>query len=375
MKKKITFLGILLTLFALSTAVRSDSELDILQNSKSATERKIDEAQSQLQRIKNEIKQLEQKSQSTENQLRAAELQLEKAIAVVNVQAETVALARNDLKELGTKIEMTDRSIDRSQKHLHTRANALLKLSLLNNAEYLLTSADAAEMEFRIRLLNTIAESDAKIIAQTIESKKRMEELRSEKEEALANLEQEEERLVAAKNDVVNRKKNLESLRRSLAQNAREAEENRRQTQSAINSLKSALKNIQKKIEKRLEELKNRWNTKDFDRPGSGDVFTPELDLDGIFIRAKEGSPVKVSADGEILSIQELKGMGQTIIVGHGNNYSTVYANLSRIDVKQGQEVRSGSVIGRSGRSAYGEMFYFAIFQNGKPVDPKTKIR
>lgn len=70
----------------------------------------------------------------------------------------------------------------------------------------------------------------------------------------------------------------------------------------------------------------------------------------GIDIRTREGAKVVASQSGRVSFCDEkVKGLGKTIVIEHGNGYSTVYAHNSRIMVKVGDWVRQGEVIARAG--------------------------
>lgn len=70
----------------------------------------------------------------------------------------------------------------------------------------------------------------------------------------------------------------------------------------------------------------------------------------GIDIRTREGVKVVASQSGRVSFCDEkVKGYGKTIVIEHGNGYSTVYAHNSRILVKVGDWVRQGETIARAG--------------------------
>ena len=85
---------------------------------------------------------------------------------------------------------------------------------------------------------------------------------------------------------------------------------------------------------------------------------------DGIQIALPEGSSVKSVADGEVAYASEVNG-DLVVFVRHGK-YFTTYTQLSSISVAVGQQVKAGSVIGRSGKSIDGEGAIIFMINNDK---------
>ena len=92
----------------------------------------------------------------------------------------------------------------------------------------------------------------------------------------------------------------------------------------------------------------------------------------GINIRTAKGTPVRAIYSGKVLYSGPLEGYGNLIIVGHGEDYHTLYGHLDEIIAKVGQSIRKDQIIGRSGDtgSLMGETLYFEIRHKGKPVEP-----
>lgn len=85
---------------------------------------------------------------------------------------------------------------------------------------------------------------------------------------------------------------------------------------------------------------------------------------DGIQIALPEGSAVKSVADGEVVYASEING-DLVVFVRHGK-YFTSYNQLSGISVSVGQQVKAGSVLGRSGKSIDGEGAIIFMINNEK---------
>ena len=96
---------------------------------------------------------------------------------------------------------------------------------------------------------------------------------------------------------------------------------------------------------------------------------------DGIEISLPVGSTVKCVADGKISYISEEAGE-QMIIIQHGK-YFTGYTNLSSVSVSKNQEVKAGTILGKSGASLDGEGALIFMIMNEKttPIDPEIWLK
>lgn len=70
-------------------------------------------------------------------------------------------------------------------------------------------------------------------------------------------------------------------------------------------------------------------------------------------------------------------GFGNVVYVRHANNHTTVYAHLSRINVRKGQSVSQGQNIGAVGATGWatGPHLHFEFRVNGRHQDPMTIAR
>ena len=72
----------------------------------------------------------------------------------------------------------------------------------------------------------------------------------------------------------------------------------------------------------------------------------------GIDFHAPEGTPVKAMMDGKVtLAEADMYFTGGTIIFDHGHGVSTLFMHMKDIDVKVGQKVKQGKIIGTLGKS------------------------
>lgn len=96
----------------------------------------------------------------------------------------------------------------------------------------------------------------------------------------------------------------------------------------------------------------------------------------GIDVRGKTGTPIYAAADGTVQFAQYHGGYGNTIMIDHGGRYETLYAHLYRIHVEEGEKVRKGDTIGElgsTGRST-GPHLHYEIIKDGQHVDPEPYL-
>lgn len=96
----------------------------------------------------------------------------------------------------------------------------------------------------------------------------------------------------------------------------------------------------------------------------------------GVDYAAPAGTPVRATASGRIISLGWNGGYGNTVVISHGGAFSTLYAHLSghRANLKTGQRVEQGEVIGYVGKSglATGAHLHYEFLVNGKHQNPLT---
>jgi murein hydrolase activator len=92
----------------------------------------------------------------------------------------------------------------------------------------------------------------------------------------------------------------------------------------------------------------------------------------GVFIRAPEGEPVRAVARGQVVYADWMRGFGNLMIVDHGENYLSIYANAESLLKQVGEAVTAGDVVATSGSSGGNEEtgLYFEMRHLGRPFDP-----
>jgi murein DD-endopeptidase MepM/ murein hydrolase activator NlpD len=92
----------------------------------------------------------------------------------------------------------------------------------------------------------------------------------------------------------------------------------------------------------------------------------------GTDFRAKTPTPIKCVNDGVVVLAQDRFYAGNSVIVDHGRGIYTCYYHLSKFDVKKGDEVKKGQILGLSGSTGRvtGPHLHFAVRVGTTVVDP-----
>ena len=97
----------------------------------------------------------------------------------------------------------------------------------------------------------------------------------------------------------------------------------------------------------------------------------------GVGIGAPLGTPVRAVAGGLVVLAEAFGTYGQTVIVSHGDGDYSVYGSLARAEVRKGQTIQKGQVLGTVGRTdpELEAHLHFEIRPNGRAVDPLEWLR
>jgi septal ring factor EnvC (AmiA/AmiB activator) len=211
-----------------------------------------------------------------------------------------------------------------------------------------------------------------------------MTNLKQKQRKVVRSLEKEEKRL---RRDLDDTKKALaeiddliakivkEEIERA-AREARERERNKNKLKDVENAFATTA------LSASFEENKNKfsWPVAGFVSLKFGRQNHPVLkgiviQNDGVNIQTKRNEPVRVIFDGEVRKVAFFKGVGNAVIISHGE-YFSVYAGLKEVFVKIGEKVSTGHEIGRVVSNVDGiSELRFQIRKNTEALDPQSWLR
>ena len=141
-----------------------------------------------------------------------------------------------------------------------------------------------------------------------------------------------------------------------------------------------------------IKELKRNWSENDstdldFIIPAEGRLSgnfglrrffngKPRSPHAGLDVAVARGTPIKASAPGKVLAVDDYFFNGKTVFLDHGNGLITMYCHLDQSEVKTGDIVSKGQPIALSGQSgrATGPHLHWSVILNGAMIDPALFI-
>lgn len=120
-------------------------------------------------------------------------------------------------------------------------------------------------------------------------------------------------------------------------------------------------------------------NNKDLKRMASGygwrtDPFTKARKFHyGMDFSSPQGTPVYATGDGVVIRADDgSSGYGNHIRIDHGYGYVTLYGHLSAYNVRAGQHVKRGDLIGKVGSTGRSEAphLHYEVMKNGEHINP-----
>lgn len=98
----------------------------------------------------------------------------------------------------------------------------------------------------------------------------------------------------------------------------------------------------------------------------------------GLDIGGRKNQTIYSAHDGTVVYAGSgFRGYGKMILIEYDSNWASLYGHLNRIEVKMGQKVLAGQVIGKMGRTgrATGVHLHFELIKGKQPVDPLPYLR
>ena len=361
---------------------QQQDELDKLRKERADLEKKMAELQRSARTLVDEVNNLEAQRKTTARLVGALDQQLE------TINTEVI--------KAGSGLVKAERELVNKRSALQHRMVKIYKRGSLYDVEAMLSAQSFAGLVARYKYLHELALHDRglvrrveglrdQIISQRLLLVRLQDEVarnRSEKDREarrLAALESRRQRnLTTVQQSATQTRARLTQLTRDEAKVAgviASLETARRRAQMSPNARPAAPSSIRTSDLGKLD-----WPVDGAVLYRFGRVINPNNTTtrwNGIGIGASVGTAVKSIAAGEVVLADNVGTYGPTVIVQHGGGDYSVYGSLSRIDVRKGQQIPKGQMIGTVGATDpdLPPHLHFEIRPKGRSVDPLEWLR
>src|SRR5690606_14015746 len=104
-------------------------------------------------------------------------------------------------------------------------------------------------------------------------------------------------------------------------------------------------------------------------------VKSVNIQSNGVRIATEQGAKARAVFDGKVIAVQIIKGGNKAVLVQHGN-FISVYNNLGKVFVDEGDNVTTKQEIGEifTSKSSNDTLLKFMIYENSKTQNPASWI-
>ena len=111
---------------------------------------------------------------------------------------------------------------------------------------------------------------------------------------------------------------------------------------------------------------------------GTRSIFngTPRNPHNGADFLSQAGVPIRAPSAGRVVIARDLYFSGNTVVIDHGLGVFSTLAHMSAFDIREGDRVRAGQIVGRVGATGRvtGPHLHWAVRINGARVDPLSLL-
>lgn len=351
---------------------------------KSAREKQLKTLLRKIDQLKQAIDVKEDNKSSYTRQLKSIERKIGKVNQQIRATDKKITAKKSELKALRATRLKHQRQLSQENDYLAEQVYAAFTLGRQERAKLLFSQQNPQALQrnlvyyqyfsnARVTLINEVQRNIDKIIA--------TEELIRQ---AQLDLEQNQKSLGAQRKelnaDLGKRKTIVSSLDKELKQQGgslSRLQDEATQLQNLIKSIEQIFVDAPESeiSQKAFAELKGKlaW-------PVNGKVKKlfgrskpqSELRWQGVVIEAPNGRQVKAVSHGRIAFADWLRGLGNLVIIDHGNSYLSLYGHNESLYKSAGEWVEAGDVISTIGNSGGQNKsgLYFEIRKKGRPQNP-----
>lgn len=353
-----------------------EDQLEQVKKEKEQTQEKIEETEKQEKEYLNQVNQVEGELLDSLDELNRLNSELENVKSNIDKTNIDLAIKENELIEI-------NKDLEEKKAILNNRVASIYKNSNNSNFsffEVLFKSKSFTEILSKLKLMNLLADQDAKIVEDIknkksavlsvrqsiIDLKKKQDEQKSNLEKLIVQAEQKKQEVSNILDEKTALLSSTRANKKALLEMEAQLTAKEKEIQRILESLRYGSAPTGKLLWPVAGKLTSGFGNRHHPIFGGGRMHT------GIDLAAPNGTPIYAADGGEVIQCSYSGGYGYSILIYHGGGFATFYAHLSGFAVSQGQMVKRGQLIGYVGSTGWttGPHLHFEVRINGAAQNP-----
>ncbi|MFC4303391.1 murein hydrolase activator EnvC family protein [Cohnella boryungensis] len=365
------------------------------------------QAQSELEKIEQNLKKVKQDMERAAHNQRYAEKsvleltgkqqatkedieQLLSRIETVQKRLENtqnkIAAAEEKLLQTGQELEDAIKQRDNRDELMANRVRMAYTAGPVSFLDVLLSAASFSDFLDRFDAVESIASQDRSILDEKKKYAIEVADLKKQSEQELVEIKKLYEEVESHKSSLEQEEKDKEVLISKLAKEIEDMEEISEESERQLTELAKEAS----ALEAKKNRIKTYYTGGKLGMPLKSDYrmssafgyrnhpITGKKKLHaGMDMAAPKGTPIYAAETGVVTIAQSWSGYGNCVIIDHGGGLWTLYGHMSEILVEKGETVKRGDKIGLVGSTGQstGNHLHFEVRKNAEPVDPAPYLK
>ena len=342
----------------------------------------LNKANKQMDQIEKGMKQTQEEKKDTKETMQKLAENINRIDGSINEISNEISALNQTIAVIEQDLAKAKEDYNNQRQLFLTRIRVMYEEGNTTYLDVILNAKSISDLQNKVGIVKEIVEYDTKLIEELEKKKDNITALKKEQDIQKAKSE-------AAKQQTVEKKEDLAGAQKAQEEYMKQLETRLDEYEKQYNALEKLAEQTQKNIQQLQAASNRKFTGGKFGLPASGYTrissdfgmrFHPVLKTNklhtGVDFPAPTGTAVLASNDGVVILSKSYGGYGNCIIIDHGSGIATLYGHNSSLLVKEGDSVKRGQVIAKSGNTGFstGPHIHFEVIVNGKAVDPKPYI-
>ncbi len=340
-------------------------------------QQKLEKIKEEQKRVESRLKSVEQQKTSLLKELQHLNNQLNNTQNSLREVEGEIESTRQQLEKLTKELEEAQEQLDNRKDLFNQRLRSMYKNSSYGYLDVLFDAESFSDLVSRFFVVSKVTSYDMSVLQE-------MKTYRDKIEETRNSVQEKETRMLSLKNDLLQKKKEVQSLTVSRNKTLSSVKSQEQEYERMLDELEQTSKEIELTIIKLQSNGsfiggKFVWPAPGYKRITSDygwrihPITRTKKFHTGLDIGVPWGQKIVAVGNGKVLYADWYGGYGKTVMIDHGGGIVTLYAHNSSLKVKAGDIVRAGDTIALSGTTGLstGPHLHFEVRKNGGHINPR----